>query len=246
MRLVHLTIQTSSRIYDVGSQDGAPYVVSELLEGETLRSRLTGNPLGQHRALDYASQIVNGLAAAHEKGIVHHDLKPENIFITNDGRVKILDLNGRVTFSVSDNGVLALRGGALALNQLLWFDRTGKQLSALTTPGTHNALSLSPDQKRVALTRTDLQTLSGSDIWLIDLERGSQIRLTTDPSGDRDATWSPDASRIAFVSTRNGLTFLYQKASSGAGAEESLLASKRVEVRAGLVSRRAVRSSTAN
>jgi serine/threonine protein kinase/Tol biopolymer transport system component len=78
-------------IYDVGKHNGAPYLVSELLEGETLRKRIAGLSLGQRRALDYALQISNGLAAAHEKGIVHRDLKPDNIFITNDGRVKILD-----------------------------------------------------------------------------------------------------------------------------------------------------------
>src|SRR5437867_8691151 len=78
-------------IYDVGKHDGSPYVVSELLEGETLRKRIAGTPLTQRRAVDYALQIANGLAAAHEKGIIHRDLKPDNIFITNDGRVKILD-----------------------------------------------------------------------------------------------------------------------------------------------------------
>jgi eukaryotic-like serine/threonine-protein kinase len=78
-------------VYDVGTHDGAPYVVSELLEGETLRRRLTASALAQRRTIDYALQIAHGLAAAHEKGIIHRDLKPENIFITNDGRVKILD-----------------------------------------------------------------------------------------------------------------------------------------------------------
>jgi eukaryotic-like serine/threonine-protein kinase len=78
-------------IYDVGKHDGSPYVVSELLEGETLRKRIGGTALGQRRAIDYALQIANGLAAAHEKGIIHRDLKPDNIFVTNDGRVKILD-----------------------------------------------------------------------------------------------------------------------------------------------------------
>src|SRR5215510_3778402 len=78
-------------VHDIGAHDGAPYVVSELLEGETLRKRISGTPLGQRRAIDYALQIANGLAAAHEKGIIHRDLKPDNIFITNDGRVKILD-----------------------------------------------------------------------------------------------------------------------------------------------------------
>jgi serine/threonine-protein kinase len=78
-------------VYDIGSIDGSPYVVTELLEGETLRSRLAGGPLAPRRAIDYALQIAHGLAAAHEKGIVHRDLKPENLFITKDGRVKILD-----------------------------------------------------------------------------------------------------------------------------------------------------------
>ena len=78
-------------VYDVGSHDGTPYVVQELLEGETLRSALAGGGLPTRRAIDYALQIVHGLAAAHEKGIVHRDLKPENVFVTNDGRVKILD-----------------------------------------------------------------------------------------------------------------------------------------------------------
>jgi serine/threonine protein kinase len=78
-------------VYDVGSHDGAPYVVQELLEGETLRTLLSGGRLSQRRAVDYAIQIARGLSAAHEKGIVHRDLKPENVFVTNDGRVKILD-----------------------------------------------------------------------------------------------------------------------------------------------------------
>jgi Tol biopolymer transport system component/tRNA A-37 threonylcarbamoyl transferase component Bud32 len=78
-------------VYDVNTHDGAPYVVSELLEGESLRDRLTGAMLTPRKAIEYALQIVHGLAAAHEKGIVHRDLKPDNLFITRDERVKILD-----------------------------------------------------------------------------------------------------------------------------------------------------------
>ena len=78
-------------IYDVGSQDGLHYLVSEFLEGETLRDRLAGGALGQRKAAEYALQMANGLAAAHEKGIVHRDLKPENIFITPGEHLKILD-----------------------------------------------------------------------------------------------------------------------------------------------------------
>lgn len=69
----------------------SPYIVSELLEGATLRARLADGALRERKALEYAIQIARGLAAAHERGIVHRDLKPDNVFITNDGRVKILD-----------------------------------------------------------------------------------------------------------------------------------------------------------
>src|SRR5271154_1521415 len=78
-------------VFDIGTSEGAPYVVSELLEGETLRERLRGGAIPVRKALDYALQIAHGLAAAHEKGIIHRDLKPDNLFITKDGRVKILD-----------------------------------------------------------------------------------------------------------------------------------------------------------
>ncbi len=78
-------------IHHVDTHEGAPYIVSELLEGETLRQRISVTALAQRRVIDYALQIAHGLAAAHEKGIVHRDLKPDNIFITKDGRVKILD-----------------------------------------------------------------------------------------------------------------------------------------------------------
>ncbi len=78
-------------IYDVGTHDGSPFIVSELLEGETLRRRLAGGSLPVPAAFDIAMQTTEGLAAAHEKGIVHRDLKPENLFITTGGRAKILD-----------------------------------------------------------------------------------------------------------------------------------------------------------
>ncbi len=78
-------------IYDVGTHDGQPFVVSELLEGETLRQVLARGPLPVRTAVSHAQQIARGLAAAHRKGIVHRDLKPENLFVTRQGFVKILD-----------------------------------------------------------------------------------------------------------------------------------------------------------
>lgn len=78
-------------IHDIGSHDGSPYLVSELLEGQTLRQHMDGSPVPPRKAVDYGTQVARGLAAAHEKGVVHRDLKPDNIFVLNDGRVKILD-----------------------------------------------------------------------------------------------------------------------------------------------------------
>jgi Tol biopolymer transport system component len=78
-------------IYDVGSYNGTPFLVEELLEGESLREMLERGALPQRKVIDYGVQIAQGLAAAHEKGFVHRDLKPENLFITRDGRAKILD-----------------------------------------------------------------------------------------------------------------------------------------------------------
>jgi serine/threonine protein kinase/Tol biopolymer transport system component len=78
-------------IYDVGAQGDLHYLVSELLEGQTLREKMSAAPLSQRRVIEYALEMARGLAAAHEKGIVHRDLKPDNVFITKDGRVKILD-----------------------------------------------------------------------------------------------------------------------------------------------------------
>ena len=78
-------------IFDVGSADGLKYLVSELLEGKSLRERLQEGALSARKVADYSVKITNGMAAAHEKGIVHRDLKPENVFVTNDEQVKILD-----------------------------------------------------------------------------------------------------------------------------------------------------------
>ncbi len=91
-------------VYDIGTHEGNPYIVSELLEGSTLRDRLREGPLPMRKVVDYALQIARGLAAAHDRGIVHRDLKPDNVFITNDGRAKILDF-GLAKLTRQDTGV---------------------------------------------------------------------------------------------------------------------------------------------
>ncbi len=112
-------------IHDTGRDEGSPYLVTELLEGDTLRERLRRGPLTERKAVEIAIQIARGLAAAHDKGITHRDLKPENVFLTRDGQVKILDFGlahiGRTepggpetgSGSGSGNGTLSLSGAVM-------------------------------------------------------------------------------------------------------------------------------------
>jgi eukaryotic-like serine/threonine-protein kinase len=131
----------------------------------------------------------------------------------------------RAHFSVSETGTLLYRPNpAAADTQLVWFDRAGKQLGTVGAAGHYSDIRLSPDGKRVAFQRLDKEK-GTSDIWLIELARGTTSRLTFDPVNDGDAVWSPDGSRVVFSSMREGLPNLYQKLSSGAGGEELLLKS---------------------
>ena len=78
-------------VFDVGSHDGTSFVVSELIDGSTLGEHLRRGPMARALALDYVAQVARGLAAAHASGVVHRDLKPDNVMVTRDGRVKIVD-----------------------------------------------------------------------------------------------------------------------------------------------------------
>ncbi|HYC61690.1 MAG TPA: protein kinase [Thermoanaerobaculia bacterium] len=137
-------------IFDVGTTGSAPYIVMELLEGQTLREiigdAIPGAPLPIRKAIDYASQIASALAVAHEKGIIHRDLKPENLFVTSDRRVKILDF-----------GLAKLAGDAPDANAAR---RTARHLTsagiAVGTPG-----YMSPEQVRAQPIdhRTDIFSL---------------------------------------------------------------------------------------
>jgi len=95
-------------IYDIGTREDSPYIVAELLEGEALRAQIEQGAIAQRKAIDYAQQIAAGLAAAHEKGITHRDLKP---FVTKDGRVKILDFGlAKLTEQKGRKGVWEIGG----------------------------------------------------------------------------------------------------------------------------------------
>src|SRR5262249_42651130 len=92
-------------LFDVGQHEGSPYLVTELLEGQSLRARLAGGALPARTALRIAADVARGLAAAHGAGIVHRDVKPDNLFTTADGRVKILDFGvAKLRREMADQG----------------------------------------------------------------------------------------------------------------------------------------------
>ena len=128
-------------------------------------------------------------------------------------------------FSASENGALAYQMGMeTASSQLLWFDRTGKQIGVLGDAAAYTDVELSPDGKRAAVSIPDEG--KGRNIWIYDVARGLRTRFTFDPADQLTSIWSPDGARILFNSRRNGSLDLYEKAASGAGSEDTLLSDK--------------------
>ena len=175
-------------VFQFGSFEGAPYLVTELLEGETLRELIRRGPIAQRKAIDFAIQIAQALAAAHGKGIVHRDLKPENIFITRDGRIKILDFG---------------------LAKLIGLDpRHDAQTSADTEPGTimGTASYMSPEQVRglAADNRSDIfafgviiyEMLSGKRAFHRETSADTMSAILKEESPPLPETVAPALSRI--------------------------------------------------
>jgi serine/threonine protein kinase len=142
-------------VHDIGQAPlelgGAPYLVAELLEGEELRAPLLQGALPVRKAIEYAQQIVAGLAAAHEKNIVHRDLKPENLFVTKDGRVKILDF-GLAKLTQTRNAERGTRNeeAETLLQDAPDIHRSSLRDQPLTLPGTvmGTVAYMSPEQVR--------------------------------------------------------------------------------------------------
>lgn len=207
----------NSGIY-VGSLDAKP--------GEQSRQRILDGQIGVgltptgDSGWDYLLFLRNHVLMAQKFNLARQELTGEAVPVAED-----IGDNGIAAgyFSVSDNGILALRPNEGRDARLTFFDREGNTLKTIGEPGEYNTLALSPDGTRVAAERIDSKTRN-SDLWLY-MAAGGSMRLTFDPSRQVSPVWSADGSHIAFASDRHGQHGIYQKSTNGVGAEELLLQS---------------------
>jgi Tol biopolymer transport system component len=194
--------------------------------------------LAEHVGVAYAQPgyllALAGLARdSEDRTLVAMPFDPTRLQITGPPsvvaeHVAYETLFARAAFSSSQNGRVVYQTEHVPATQLIWFDREGKQLGNLGGSDGYRKPSLSPDEKTVAVERSDPQT-QGTDIWLLETTRGVASRLTVDPAPDWSAVWSPDGSQVVFTSPRDSFPpNLYQQDSRGPGPGESLLRGNRV------------------
>jgi serine/threonine protein kinase len=140
-------------------------------------------------------------------------------------QVQLHGAGSTAVFSVSASGLLVYQLGAGEASELVWFDRSGKRLESLGEPANYSHPRISHDGRRVAVVVGDLKS-ADTDLWLYDLPRRAKTRFTFGPAVNIFPVWSPDDSRIVFASNRRGMHELYQRATSGSGADELLFDSE--------------------
>ncbi len=169
-------------IYDFGEGQGVTYAVTELLEGEPLSETLTRGPLPLRKTVAYARQIARALAAAHDKGVVHRDVKPQNLFVTNDGRLKVLDF------------------GLARLVERVPFDHEAtrtRQTSAGTVMGTLGYMSPEQVRGQNADSRSDLFSFGVVLYEMLTGRRAFKAETTADTMSAILNEDPPELSRLA-------------------------------------------------
>jgi Tol biopolymer transport system component len=212
--------------HTVGSKERGPLdargvYVGSLDSTEKSRLLLEGGSNAQY-ALGYVLFMRDDTLMAQPFDADRLELTGEAVPVAQG--LQIGGVTGRTgAFSVSQTGVLVYQAGSGDIrSQLIWFDRTGKQMATLGDQADHGGVELSPDGARAAVSILDPARRT-RDLWLYDVARGLRTRFTFDPAEEGSAVWSPDGSRIGFNSARKGTLALYVKAASGAGNEEPLL-----------------------
>jgi Tol biopolymer transport system component len=216
----HFLYLAEARTDTEGSQDGYTLFVGSL--DSKARKRLLATDAGARYA---RSGYVLFL---RDRTLLAQRLDTGKLELTGDAVpvAENMSRTGRyeTTFSVSDNGLLAFQSGAAAdLSHLVWMDREGRDLDTVGKPADYRSIALSHDGKRVATTIQDPKSQK-TDIWALDLERGTSTRLTFDPADDYSPIWSPDDRKVYFTSQRQGRGDIFQKSSSGTGTDELVYA----------------------
>jgi Tol biopolymer transport system component len=206
------TAEPDARGIYVGSLDGTAPI--RILRDDSTSTPVYAPPAESSRSGHLLFQRENTLMA--------QPFDPERVQVTGDV-FPIAEPVGQ--FSVSGNGVLAYAYGVgwqAGSSELVWLDRTGKELESAGPPGIYNNFRLSPDEKRIAFDRSG-PSVPAPDIWVLDAVRGVTSRLTFDTAADNLPIWSPDGLRVLFPARRGGAFDLYIQGATGAGQEEPLI-----------------------
>jgi Tol biopolymer transport system component/predicted Ser/Thr protein kinase len=170
------------------------------------------------------------LLFGREGALLAHKFDPGRLKVRGEAtpllpRMRIEFDDNHALFSASaDGSVVAYVAGEPPQGQLIWLDRFGKAVGTVGSPADYGLLSISPDEEHVVTSIRDPGT-GTTDVWAVDLARGTRTRLTSDPSDDFGAVWSRDGQRVVFTSDREGFYNLYAVAASGGGATETVLKS---------------------
>jgi Tol biopolymer transport system component len=201
--------------YAAGTEDAQGIYIGSLDSTDTSRIA-AADAAAAYLSPGWLLYGLQGSLVARRFDVARRDLSGESVTVSES--VWVGAAHG--AFSVSSTGVIAYRTGGINPRQLTWFDRSGRThgtFGELNRAGQLN-VALSPDGQRAAVQRT---IQNNTDIWLIDSAR--EIRFTTDAGGDGWARWSPDGTRIAYVSNQTTPSAVYQKAANGAGPDERLV-----------------------
>ncbi|HEX6850819.1 MAG TPA: protein kinase [Candidatus Polarisedimenticolaceae bacterium] len=217
---VHFLFLSEGRQEREGSQDGFLLYVGSTASKE--RKRL----IGTNASARYAPS--GHVLFLRDRTLLAQRLDEAKLELVGEA-VPVAENMGRTSrwetpCSVSDDGLLAFQAGATStLSQLAWVDREGRELGNAGKPGDYRGIALSHDGRRVAVAALDPKSQK-SDIWVLDLERGTSTRLTFDAGDESTPTWSPDDRWVYFTSNRQGRGDVYRKSSSGTGADELVYA----------------------
>ncbi len=216
----HFLFLVEARSDAAGSEDGFSLFAGSL-DSKVRKRLLATNAAARYASSGYVLFLRDRTLLAQRFDVGKLELVGEAVPVAEN-----LTRTGHydTMFSVSDNDLLAFQAGSASeLSHLVWMDRDGRDLETVGKPADYRSIALSHDGKRVAASIQDPKNQK-TDIWALDLERGTSTRLTFDPADDYTPLWSPDDRRVYFTSRRQGRGDVYQKSSAGTGTDEVVLA----------------------